>query len=175
MIQTKEEIEKWYSKDDPWEYEDNPDDLKRKDILLAEIPKRVYENVLDIGCGHGFITRDLPGERILGIDISEEAIRKAKNYENKRLKFFCGSIFELHKLFSESYDLIIITGVLYPQYIGDSSNLVYMTIDRLLKDNGILISVHIDEWYKCKFPYLVLKEYYYNYREYTHKLEIYVK
>ena len=69
----------------------------------------------------------------------------------------------------------MITGVLYPQYIGESKSLVYRIIDDLLAPDGILISVHINEWYSARFPYLRLKESYYSYREYTHLLETYVK
>lgn len=176
MIQTLDDMEKWHMTNDPWNYENNPEDIKRKNILLSEIPSKNYKKVLDIGCGQGFITRDLPGKQILGIDISHEAIKKAKVYESNRIKFLQSSLFDLNRNLKEEYDLIIISGVLYPQYIGNSLNLVYLIIDKLLMDSGILISVHIDEWDKKScFPYLKLKEYYYDYREYTHKLEVYVK
>jgi len=175
MIQTADDLEKWYKKKDPWGYEDSPEDIKRKSILLSEIPKRKYKNVLDIGCGQGFITRDLPGKKITGVDISKKAIKQAQAYANKRVKFKQASIFKLTKIFKEKFDLILITGVLYPQYIGNSHNLVYSIIDKLLADSGILITVHIDSWYKAKFPYLQLVEYFYNYREFTHRLEVYIK
>lgn len=176
MIQTETELDKWYSKSDPWNYEDNPEDLKRKDILLSQIPKKPYLNVLDIGCGQGFLTKDLPGENVLGVDISGSAIEVAKKNESERIKFIKSSLFEMNRyLMGNAYDLIIITGVLYEQYIGNSSNLVYMIIDNFLEHDGILISVHIDDWYRCRFPYLKLKDYYYEYREYVHMLEVYIK
>lgn len=175
-IQPKEELEKWNEGFDPWGYENNPEDKKRKGILLSELPERKFNNVLDIGCGHGFITRDLPGEMVTGVDISANAIQFAKKYESSRLAFREGSLYTLHKKFTaQQFDLIIITGVLYEQYTGKSSSLIYMIIDALLQPNGILISVHIDEWYKCRFPYLLCSEYYYPYREYTHKIEVYTK
>ena len=61
MIQSSDDLDKWYGQADPWGYESNPDDLKRKALLLSELPVKDYQRVLDIGCGHGFITRDLPG------------------------------------------------------------------------------------------------------------------
>lgn len=175
MLQSNEELENWYSEDDPWKYKDHPDDKKRKQILFSEIPTRKYINVLDIGCGEGFITRELTGEKVTSVDISHQAIKKAKVYENAKLKFKQCSLFELNNQLNEKYDLIIITGVLYPQYIGNSLRLIYNIVDKLLIDNGILVSVHIDSWYKAKFPYLLLNEDYYTYREYTHKLEVYIK
>tara|TARA_R110001583_G_scaffold145875_1_gene297903 strand:- start:26073 stop:26600 length:528 start_codon:yes stop_codon:yes gene_type:complete len=175
MIQKREELENWHSKEDPWGYQNNKHDLIRKEILLSEIPVKEYKNVLDIGCGQGFITKDLPGKNIFGVDISNEAINFANKINNERCKFIQGSIFEIHKLFEIQFDLIIITGVLYPQYIGSSSSLIYLLINQVLNNNGILISVHINEWYNAQFPYLKLNQVIYNYRDYTHNLEIYTK
>jgi 2-polyprenyl-3-methyl-5-hydroxy-6-metoxy-1,4-benzoquinol methylase len=174
-IQPITDLETWHKKEDPWGYENHPDDLKRKNILISEIPKKEYGRVLDIGCGQGFITRFLPGAEILGMDISHAAIHHARKYENARLKFHQGSLFDLSQDQEESYDLIVITGVLYPQYIGNSLTLVYRIIDRILRPNGILASVHIDAWYKARFPYPLLKSITYDYREYIHWLEIYGK
>lgn len=175
-IQSKTDLEKWNEKFDPWGYESNPEDKKRKGILLSEIPDRAFNRVLDIGCGHGFITRDLPGEKVIGVDFSSNAIRHAKQWENERLSFIEGSIFQLNQVLAgQEFDLILITGVLYQQYIGKASLLIYDIIDKALAENGILISVHISEWYSCRFPYLLCSEYYYPYREYIHKLEVYAK
>lgn len=175
MIQKKEELEQWYNNEDPWGYNDNKDDITRKEILLSEIPKIKFKNVLDIGCGQGFITKDLPGETVYGVDISESAINLANKISNNSLIFRQGSVFEIDKLFDIKFDLIIITGVLYSQYIGKSSNLIYLLIDKILNENGVLISVHINEWYQVQFPYLRTKQFYYDYRQYTHNLEIYSK
>lgn len=175
MIQSREEIEKWYKTKDPWQYENSKDDQIRKDILLSELPPKEYRHVLDIGCGQGFITRDLPGVNIIGVDISNQAIKQAQQYQNEKITFIRKSIFELHNLFSDHFDLIIITGVLYKHYIGNSIKLIYIIIDELLHDRGILASVHINSWYECRFPYLLISEYYYDYRSYIHRLEIYEK
>lgn len=175
MIQPLGELEKWHKKNDPWGYKNSAEDRKRKHILLSEIPDKHYKRVLDIGCGQGFITQSLPGKQVVGVDISKEAINKAKKIERKGLKFIQASIFELNNIFKEEFDLIVITGVLYPQYIGNSNTLVYKIIDKLLEDGGILVSVHIDEWYKSRFPYLLLNQHFYDYREYIHRLEAYVK
>ena len=174
-MQSRHELEDWHSAQDPWEYEQHPDDQLRKSILLSELPQRSYRRTLDIGCGQGFLTRDLPGESVLGIDISEEAVIKARKWKNERIDFTQASLFELPDKVDDSFDLVIITGVLYPQYIGRALSLVYNIIDGLLVEDGILVSVHIDEWYSARFPYLILKEHFYSYREYTHRLEIYVK
>lgn len=180
MLQPLEELEKFYNDDDPWSYETNFDDIRRKNIILSEIPERNYENVLDIGCGHGFITRELPGKRIVGVDISANAIAQAKSHQSNRhnkknIAFSKSSIFELNSHIFGVYDLIVITGVLYPQYIGESKSLIYKIVDRFLANDGILVCSHINEWYTLRFPYLMLENYYFEYREYTQCLEVYVK
>jgi 2-polyprenyl-3-methyl-5-hydroxy-6-metoxy-1,4-benzoquinol methylase len=180
MLQPIEELEQFYTEKDPWGYETNADDIKRRNIILSEIPDRQYQNVLDIGCGHGFITRELPGTNIRGVDISVNAIAQAKldleqQNINKNIDFIQSSIFDLTAKISDSYDLILITGVLYSQYIGDSKNLIYQILDKILVDDGILVCSHINDWYKLRFPYLMLENYYFEYRQYTQCLEVYIK
>lgn len=181
MVQTRDELEQFYSAVDPWGYEHNEHDVRRKAVLLSEIPARAYTNVLDIGCGHGFITRELPGTNIIGVDLSAKAIEQARERDDGRRQYIQGSLFELNRLrettpaLNVKFDLIVITGVLYPQYIGGAKTLVYDIVDTLLASNGILISVHISSWYSSRFPYLLMKNTFYDYREYTHLLEVYVK
>jgi 2-polyprenyl-3-methyl-5-hydroxy-6-metoxy-1,4-benzoquinol methylase len=176
MIQLINELEDFHSKPDPWGYESNSDDNKRLDVLLSEISLFKPKRVLDIGCGQGFVTNKLLGEEIIGVDISQNAINFAnKNNHNKNIFYMQSSIFELLEKKIGEFDMIIITGVLYKQYIGESENLIYLIIDKLLNKNGLLIVVHIDEWYNSLFPYFKYKQLYYEYREYTHNLEIYIK
>lgn len=174
-LQSIDDLEKWHRKNDPWQYNDNPEDKKRKLILLSQLPQREYKNVLDIGCGQGFITKDLPGRRVVGVDVSKNAIKYAKKIKKKGLSFITASIFDLNNIFKQRFDLIVITGVLYRQYIGDSHNLIYLIIDNLLEKDGVLVSVHHDEWCQAKFPYLMPKQSYYDYRDFVHRLEVYNK
>lgn len=175
MLQAHDELEAWHRADDPWGFETHPDDARRKAVLLAELPRRPYENVLDIGCGQGFVTRDLPGRRILGVDVSAEAVARARRHCSERLRFETASLFDLEPSIGAPFDLVVVTGVLYPQYIGKATTLVYDIVDRLLADDGILVSVHIDAWLEARFPYLMVDQHLYPYREYTHRLEVYVK
>ena len=56
--QTKQELEDWYKKNDPWSYKTTNDDIIRKEKILSLLEN--YNTALDIGCGEGFITTDLP-------------------------------------------------------------------------------------------------------------------
>lgn len=176
MIQDKNDINRWHEKSDPWGYEASPDDLLRKEILLSEVPSERFERVLDIGCGQGFITRDLPGGSILGVDISEEAVNHAKKTAAPHISYLASDLFNLTRhLGDQRYDLIVITGVMYPQYIGHGSELVKMIIDSLLQKGGVLMSVHISDWYKSRFSYPIISDCVYFYRNYHHLLEVYRK
>jgi len=198
MVQSQAELEQFHSAVDPWGYEQNEHDRRRKAVLLSELPRRSYKFVVDIGCGQGFVSRDLPGDRVLGIDISEQAVSHAQQFANERLSFAQGSLFDLPRTVASSGvassgvassgvasgglewsgvrpDLLVITGVLYPQYIGEAKALVYELVDQVLAPGGILVSVHISSWSSSRFPYLMLKNTFYDYREYTHSLEVYVK
>jgi SAM-dependent methyltransferase len=175
MMQSKEELEDWYSQPDPWDYFANPDDKARKEKILSSIPHSDYENVLDIGCGNGFITNDLPGRHVFGLDVSEKIVRWANEHAQPNTRYICGSLFDLSDLNLPPMDLIVITGVLYPQYIGAGRRLVYVLIDDLLKPGGVLVCSHIFDWYSSRFPYLTLSREYFPYREYSQVLEVYCK
>lgn len=174
-MQKLEDLENWHKAKDPWGYELNKDDALRKSMLLSELPSRSYQRVLDIGCGQGFITRDLPGQEIVGVDVSVEAIRQAGRHANDRIRFIQASIFDLPERISGPFDLIVVTGVLYHQYIGRALSAVYRNVSTLLANEGLLLSAHIDEWYEARFPLLRMREYFYPYRGHTHRLELYVK
>src|SRR5512140_518331 len=173
MIQSKDELEKWYSGSDPWGYFDNPQDAARKARILAAIPRLEYENTLDIGCGNGFLTNDLPGKSVLGLDISENVVAWANQHAPAHVKYRAASLFDLPDLDLPAIDLIVITGVLYPQYIGSARRLVPVLIDQILKPGGLLVTSHIYAWLKMRFPYLTISREYFPYREYSQVLEVY--
>lgn len=175
MIQNKQELDDFYSTADPWGYYDNPHDATRKARILAALPQRDYATALDIGCGNGFITNSLPAKSVIGLEFSEKAVDWANSHAAPHVRYRSGSLFDLPDLDLPPMDLIVITGVLYPQYIGNSLRLVYVLIDRLLSTGGVLLCSHIFEWHKARFPYLTISREYFTYRDYSQVLEVYVK
>ena len=161
-MQSKEEIENFYRTRDPWGFQRNPEDEKRKNIILENctlfcsqvLQKAKYENALELGAGEGWITKDLPAEKVYGYEISDLArSRWPQNINN-----FDSSI---------KYDLIIAPGVLYKQYDYNAF------LDLIRKhSNGIVMTISIKEWeiidlrnqiFEMEFPY----------RQYTEKLRIF--
>lgn len=169
------ELDAFYTDPDPWGYYTNPEDAKRRALLLASLPKREYGATLDIGCGNGFITTQLPGERVTGVDISESAIKHARRNGDSRMSFLAADLFALRPEAIGTFDLVVVTGVLYPQYIGKARVLAQMIVGALLRPGGVLASVHIESWYTSRFPYLLATQTSYPYREYNHLLEIYFR
>lgn len=144
-IQPYEEIESFYEKPDPWGYKTRPDDIVRRDIMLELIPKEInYVTTLDIGCGEGFITEELPGSFVTGVDISKNAIARAKG--NERVSYQVKNINDWD-IEERKYDLVTCSGVLYPHYITDA------TLQKIIKaTNKILISCHAREVGKVEIP-----------------------
>ena len=106
---------------------------------LSQLPHRSFENILDTGVGNGASTTLLhsrfPGSRIIGIDISEEAITEAgKNRTNG--VFFDVKDVEDTGYPGESFDLVCAfqTHFHWP-YLDNSLR----ELRRLMTDDGLLI------------------------------------
>lgn len=155
--QDKLELENWYKYSDPWGYETNPDDLKRKAAILQAIPKGKYRRALDIGCGEGWITKDLPAAEIHGIELSDNAAARLPS-NVKRVSEPQGE-----------YDLIICTGMLYKHYD-------YKQFTDWIKRAAkcIVITCNIKDWETNDLPaakQVMQSEF--PYREFTQKLRVY--
>lgn len=179
-IQKSSELDAFYDRADPWGYIGNPDDERRRLELLSALPRRKFARCLDIGCGNGFVTGSLPGDRVVGIDISPKAIQWAQQISAEqgsadRIEFKCLSLLDPAISGLGKFDLIVVTGVLYEQYIGKAKSLVRIVIDEMLEDGGVIASCHIREWDHIRFPYTLLDRLLYPYRGYTHHLEVLVK
>ena len=105
-MQTQQELEDWYQNEDPWGYKSNEDDRRRLKQILFTLgwgPK-VYSRALDVGCGEGFVTSQLPAFEIHGLDISLKAMTRLPPNVKAVTKP------------EGKYDLVISTGTLYKQY-----------------------------------------------------------
>ena len=107
-MQSKEELEQWYHKEDPWQYKTTQDDLKRKEsliMILSEISNGIqYERALDIGAGEGYVTQDIFAKEIYGIEISDLAASRFPSNVKRVIEP------------EGKYDLVMTTGTLYSQY-----------------------------------------------------------
>lgn len=157
-MQTKSELESWYAQPDPWGYTTNPDDERRKKIILEVLDEHgPFTRALDIGCGEGFVTKDVPADNIYGIEISDEAAGRLPNNVT-RIKEPKGK-----------YDLILCTGMLYQQYDHEA-------ITRMIEEHAgnIVVTSNIKDWEINKLPSdKQIKDMEFPYREYVQKLRVY--
>jgi len=130
---------------DPWEL-GNPSNRyqqRKYRTLLSLLPKeRRFYSALDAGCGIGFFTRMLAGhaERILGVDLSQSAIDRAKEMHRDvtNLEFMSGDIFNLPETMNGQFDLVVLADVLYyvPSETGDTLKTITRRIAKLLTPGG---------------------------------------
>jgi 2-polyprenyl-3-methyl-5-hydroxy-6-metoxy-1,4-benzoquinol methylase len=153
-MQTKDELEKWYSVSDRWGYFHEPDDtIRLKNILMM---LDTYESCIDIGCGEGFITTHLPSKVIYGMDISENAMGRLPE-----------NVISVDQP-NGKHDLVISTGTLYEQY---NHKQIYDWIISCAQHHILIAG--IKEWIK---PYDFgekIKEVEFKYRDYTQQITLY--
>ncbi|CEG12146.1 Methyltransferase type 11 [groundwater metagenome] len=105
--------------------------------IISELNLKGDENILDLGCGDGVLTKQLcnmvPQGYVLGIDASKGMLDTAKKSENKNLKFQLMDINDLN--FSNEFDLIFSNATLH--WIKDHKKLL-VNCHTALKSGGII-------------------------------------
>ncbi|MDE4912798.1 methyltransferase domain-containing protein [Methylobacterium sp. 092160098-2] len=171
------DLDQFFTDGDPWGYESHPDDHRRAGHILSAISSLSFARILDIGCGDGYLTLRLPPGEIIGVDISPAAVewatRKAGLIGRDDVRFEVCNVFDLDGSDLGDFDLVIVTGVLYKQYIGHAFSVASDRILRLLRPGGHLIHVHIESWFSHAFPLTRVAKRTYPYRDYIHLLEVY--
>lgn len=157
-MQTKMELEQWYSITDPWGYRNNPHDNVRKFNISKMLldTNYQYQRAIDIGCGEGYITSGLPALELHGMDLSNNALNRLP----ENVKPVAAP--------EGKYDLVVSTGTLYSQYDHES-------IAKLIRDcatKHVLIG-GIKEWLLNYSFGKVIAEIQFPYREYIQKLTLY--
>lgn len=110
----------------------------RKKILPLLSGYSKNANILDLGCGPGYIMQSLRSEgfkNITGIDISGEQIAKAKQ---KGLNVRVGNVFNLLIMETNKYDIIIIFDFI-EHFDKDELIKLIDLINKALKVGGILL------------------------------------
>ncbi len=115
MKTSAEDLERNYDKPDPWGYQTNPADIERKQYIInalrrlvsVGVGKSIFNNALDIGCGEGWISQDLPAQEIYGFEHSMQA----------KKRWHPSIIDYMHRLDRpDKFELVIGTGILYRNY-----------------------------------------------------------
>lgn len=138
-------------KEDPWNYTQSPYEQEKYEKTLKAIPEDV-SSILEVGTSEGVFTEYLlkAGKHVLGIDISQTALERAK----RRLTPY-GNQVTLRKLdivrdrLEGTFDLILASEVLY--YLGGRNILLSLEekFFHHLRDGGYLLLVHFYPSGKC--------------------------
>lgn len=102
--------------------------------------------ILDLGCGEGILQQKFIGtgySSYVGIDLSDVAIEKAKEFEDKNTHFRVGNLNNLK--IDERFDVIIYNESLY--YLDNPTGAVRALFNNLNPGGVFIISMHEDgQW-----------------------------
>jgi O-antigen/teichoic acid export membrane protein/SAM-dependent methyltransferase len=152
---SKEYFEELYKNTrEPWGLDRNASQLVRYDAYLKLLAPYLHKEaaVLDIGCGKGYFTQKYAPlvKKVVGIDISEEAVRQGQPGPNVEYKV--GSLPKL-EFKDQSFDIALPLEVLY-YLTEEEQHIALHEISRVLTPAGIaLFSVNIG-----RKPYYQLDE-----------------
>lgn len=107
-------------------------------IIETLIEKYNYKDVIDVGCGEGFLISYLKKKKynVTGLDFSKDGLKQNPNIENDVI---VGDIYDnINKLFknNKKYDLVILNNVL--EHVIDPKDLL-INIKKIINKDGILI------------------------------------
>jgi SAM-dependent methyltransferase len=109
---TKQEFEKFYEKNNPWNADGSFSDLVRQNILQKVFDSKIFERGLDVACGEGYVTSRLSFVKVkFGVDISEKAISRASE-AYKDVRFSSGDAFK-HRVVDGEFDFVSCFEALY--------------------------------------------------------------
>ncbi|ALV61739.1 Methyltransferase TK2241 [Thermococcus sp. 2319x1] len=121
--------------------------IEELEPYLLRVMKRKGK-VLDLACGVGgfsFLLEDY-GFEVVGVDISEDMIKKAIEYakeKNSRVKFIVGDAREL-PFEDETFDYVLFLGNTTVHFLPKELNEVFKEVKRVLKKDGLFLINFVD-------------------------------
>ncbi|MFC4120761.1 class I SAM-dependent methyltransferase [Nonomuraea zeae] len=131
---------------DPWRLATDGDERDKHRAMLERLPVRPYRRIIDVGCSEGVFTgalaRAYPEAEIVGVDVSERALARARQRVpgDGRVRFVRGDILS-HRA-EPGFDLVCCSETLY--YLGrhERLRLASTRLRALLGPGGVLVAVH---------------------------------
>lgn len=130
--------------DDPWDFETSEYEAKKYEATLASLPKKEYENALEIGCSIGVLTELLAKrcKQLLATDISDKALEQAKKRCADKENVTFQKLSFAEELPSNDYDLIMISEVAYYLSLSDWES----AIEKLYKNLAVQGNIALIHW-----------------------------
>ena len=142
-IQEQEWFSTWF--DSPYYHilYQHRDDLEAQqfmDKLLTYLHPKPHEKILDMPCGKGrhAVYLNQKGYNVTGLDLSEQSIAHAKQFENERLHFAEHDMREVYQ--PESFDFILNLFTSFGYFENETENVVALNaMAKALKHGGKLV------------------------------------
>lgn len=135
--------ERYARRPDPWGVDERWYELRKRDLLLASLPRPVVARALEIGCGTGALTERL-AERaldVVAVDVSPHAVARARDRTDGAAHVRV-DVLDIRAHWPEGrFDLIVLSEVGYYWSPSDLSD-VLDRIENALTDDGIAVLCH---------------------------------
>ena len=158
MVENNIWIKKYFEDEfksvDPWNFFSSEYEQKKYRRQITFIKDRIFnpDRILEIGCAEGahtkLLAKEFPETKIIGLDISSIAIKRAKKNVNiDKVEFLNVDIIEHIKKIQDIYfDIIIWSESIY--YVGGQKSIIhtynlFIELINKLKQNGILCTTNI--------------------------------
>lgn len=120
----------------------NEEEAARLAALIEKtIPPGIYPSVLDLGCGRGRHAFSLSGRgyQVTGIDLSEEAILKAKDKaESRGIKNVEFLVHDMRDPLPKTFDTVVNLFTSFGYFEDDSENIrVLESVKKMLRKGGV--------------------------------------
>jgi SAM-dependent methyltransferase len=127
-----------------------PDMVRQRDATLQRLHLKPGERVIDIGCGPGFLCKNMaaavgPTGRVIGIDISEDLIDFATNHKGSDpIEYRVGNATAL-PVEAAQFDVAVSTQVI--EYVADADAALH-EIARVIRPGGraFIVDTDFDSW-----------------------------
>lgn len=100
---------------DPWGVEHRFYERRKRDLVLAALPRKRFARALEIGCSTGALAADLAPrvDRLVAVDSSEHAVRRARERlaQQSHVEVVEGDVLETWP--AETLDLVVLSEVAY--------------------------------------------------------------
>ncbi len=129
--------------DDPWSMQQRWYERRKRDLVMASLPRERYARAFEPGCGAGHLTEALAArcERLLATDFAADAVRLASVRLQHAAHVEVMQRHAPHEWPAERFDLVVLSEFAF--YLDDAElALLQQRSLAALEDNGMLLACH---------------------------------
>lgn len=115
--------------------------------LMKDFPDVEGKRVLDIACGEGVITRiiaNLGAREVIGLDISEELIKKAKIFDTPQIKYHVKDTINEDLSYLGKFDVVIAIMYLHYSQSKDELKKAIQNVSKILTPGGFFYTMTVN-------------------------------